>query len=490
MILLDLLDQHLSTVVLVMLEVALFVVALLIAPRHRQPTAALAWILVIVALPIIGLGLFLLIGNPKLPQGRQERQRTMNERIEQDSAVVDHLVAGDEVPSWLPAIVRLNREVGAFPLVDGNRARVLAHHDEQIAALVEALDSAERSANVEFYTLALDDTTAPVFAAMGRARARGAEVRVLLDHLGSRKYPGYRRARAELARLRIPSRLMLPVQPLRGRYQRPDLRNHRKLVVVDERVALIGSANLIDPGYELRHLARRGLRWRDMLVAVEGPVVQQVDALFATDWFSETGEVLATSAVGGVADDDDPETLLCQIAPSGPAFEAENNLALFNSLVYAAERRIGITTPYFVPDPSLLAAILTAARRGVEVELFVGATADQALVLHAQHSYYDVLLDAGVVIQRYEAPTVLHAKHMTVDDTVTVVGSSNMDIRSFQLDFELTMLVCNRDFTSRMRAVEDEYRHRSTALTREEWERRSARHRLADDLARLTSSLQ
>jgi cardiolipin synthase len=489
-ILLQLLGQHLSAVVLVLLEGTLLVTALLLAPRNRQPSAALAWILVMVALPILGLGLFLLIGNPKLPPARQERQRTMNDRIEQDSGVVEHLTAGDDVPGWLPAIVRLNRTVGAFPLVDGNRARIIAHHDEQIEALIEAVDSAERYANVEFYTLALDDTTAPVFDALGRAHARGVEVRVLLDHLGSRRYPGFKRARAELDRLGIPSRLMLPVQPLRGRYQRPDLRNHRKLVVVDERVALIGSANLIDPGYELRHLAKRGLRWRDLLVAVEGPVVQQVDALFATDWFSETGEVLGTRAVGGVADDDDPETLLCQIAPSGPAFEAENNLALFNSLIYAAERRIGITTPYFVPDASLLGAIITAARRGVEVELFVGATADQALVLHAQHSYYEALLDAGVVIQRYAPPTVLHAKHLTVDDVVTVVGSSNMDIRSFQLDFELMMLVCNRAFTGRIRAVEDEYRERSTPLTREEWARRSAGHRLGDDLARLTSSLQ
>jgi cardiolipin synthase len=283
---------------------------------------------------------------------------------------------------------------------------------------------------------------------------------------------------------------MLPVQPLRGRYQRPDLRNHRKLVVADGAVALLGSPNLIEPGYELARNHRKGLTWHDLLVEVRGPVVQQADAVFATDWFSETGDELPTSAVGGVADDEDPETLLCQLAPSGPAFEAENNLALFNSLIYAAERRIAISTPYFVPDPSLLGAILTAARRGVDVELFVGATADQALVLHAQHSYYEALLDAGVVIQRYAAPTVLHAKHMSVDDTVTVVGSSNMDIRSFQLDFEVTMLVSNRDFTMRMRAVEDDYRAHSTRLTAEEWAGRSAVHRWADDLARLTSALQ
>ncbi|MGN6742954.1 MAG: cardiolipin synthase [Amnibacterium sp.] len=490
MILVQLLWQHLSTVVLVVLEVALFLLALVIAPRNRQPTAALAWILVIVALPIIGIGLFLLIGSPKLPEGRRERQRHMNERIEQDVESVEHPVAGPDVPEWLPSVVRLNREAGAFPLVDGNRARILASHDEQLEAIVAVLDGAERYAHLEFYTFALDPGTRPVFAAIERAQARGVRLRVLIDHLGSRKYPGFTRARAELARLGVPSRLMLPVQPLRGRYQRPDLRNHRKLVIADGAVALLGSPNLIEPGYELARNHRRGLVWHDLLVEVRGPVVQQADAVFATDWFSETGDELPTTAVGGVADDEDPETLLCQLAPSGPAFEAENNLALFNSLIYAAERRVAISTPYFVPDPSLLGAILTAARRGVEVELFVGATADQALVLHAQHSYYEALLDAGVIIQRYEAPTVLHAKHMSVDETVTVVGSSNMDIRSFQLDFEVTMLVSNRDFTMRMRAVEDDYRAHSTRLTPEEWAGRSAAHRWADDLARLTSALQ
>jgi cardiolipin synthase len=283
---------------------------------------------------------------------------------------------------------------------------------------------------------------------------------------------------------------MLPVQPLKGRYQRPDLRNHRKLMVVDDSLAFIGSMNLIEPGYELPRLKRKGLVWRDVLVAVRGPVVQEVAALFDTDWYSETEEMLTTSFSGGVADDEDPETLLCQIAPSGPAFEEENNLALFNSLIYAAERRLGITTPYFVPDESLLNAILTAAQRGVTVDLFVGEVGDQPVTLHAQHSYYDVLLRAGVHIHRYAPPTILHAKHMTVDDVVTVVGSSNLDIRSFQLNFELLMLVSSRSFTQRMRRIEEEYRVSSSELTLEEWAGRSRGHRIADDLARLTSAVQ
>jgi cardiolipin synthase len=349
---------------------------------------------------------------------------------------------------------------------------------------------AERSAHIEFYILAFDPTTRPFFTAMEQAVARGVAVRVLVDHLGSLKYPGFRRARQELTRIGVDWRLMLPVQPLRGRYQRPDLRNHRKLMVVDGRIGFVGSLNMIDPGYETRGNRRRHLRWRDLMVRVEGPVVQEIEAVFDTDWFSETDEMPGRTALDATADDEDPATLLAQIAPSGPAFDSENNLALFNSLLYAAEHRVSITSPYFVPDESLLAAILTAARRGVAVELFVGEIGDQFFVFHAQHSYYRELLQAGVRIYEYAAPTILHAKHMSIDDHVSVVGSSNMDIRSFQLDLEVMMLVSGRSFTKQLQAVEDEYRSRSKELTSDAWERRGFLHAFVDGIARLTSAVQ
>lgn len=480
----------LSTAALVVLEFALLLIALGAAPRGRRPSSALAWIILIVVLPLIGLVLFALIGSPKLPKARRDKQRTMNERIEARARAVEHVVDTHGAPPWLPSVARLNREMGALPLIDGNSASLLPHFDEQLAALIDAVDQAERYLHVEFYVMALDDTTHPFFEALERAVARGVEVRVLVDHMGSFKYPGFRRAKRELTRIRADWRLMLPVQPLRGRYQRPDLRNHRKLLVADGKVAFIGSLNLIDPGYEVAKNRRRGLRWRDLLARVEGPIVQEVEAIFATDWYSETDEVPGSTAVDAVADDDDPTTLLAQIAPSGPAFEAENNLALFNSLFYAAERRISITSPYFVPDESLLAAIQTAARRGVAVELFVGEIGDQFFVFHAQHSYYEELLLAGVRIYEYPAPTILHAKHISIDDLVSVVGSSNMDIRSFQLDLEVMMLVSGRSFTDELRAVEDEYRAKSKEVTLEAWQRRAAFHGFVDGVARLSSAVQ
>jgi cardiolipin synthase len=218
-------------------------------------------------------------------------------------------------------------------------------------------------------------------------------------------------------------------------------------------------------------------------------VVHEIDALFVTDWYCETDELLSSSREQS-SDAQREGGLLAQVAPSGPAYEAENNLALFNSLLYHATTRISITSPYFVPDQSLLGAITTAARRGVAVELFVGEIGDQFVVFHAQHSYYAELLAAGVRIYLYPAPHILHSKHVSIDDQVAVVGSSNMDIRSFQLDLEVMLMVCGRSFVDQVKAVEDRYRSLSRELLAKDWARRGFARSVVDNLMRLTSAVQ
>lgn len=471
------------------LELVLVAVALVVAPRNRRPSSALAWILLIALLPLVGVLLFAIIGSPKLPAHRREQQQRVNEQISEVARDIDDVSRSHDAPPWLPSVARLNRTVGSLPLLDGNDVRLIGDFEEQLQALIDAADGATRYLHVEFYILTLDDATAPFFAALGAAVQRGVDVRVLLDHLGSRSYPGFRRAKAELTRLGVDWRLMLPVQPLRARYQRPDLRNHRKLLVADGEIGFVGSMNLIHPSYDKRANRRRGLAWKDLMARVGGPVVHEIDAIFVTDWYAETGDLLPSSQEEARADQRDGE-LLAQVAPSGPAFETENNLALFNTLIYYAQRRISITSPYFVPDESLLNAITTATRRGVAVELFVSAIGDQFFVYHSQHSYYEELLRSGVRIYLYPAPAILHAKHLSIDDEVGVVGSSNMDIRSFQLDLELMLMVCGRSFVDELRAVEDGYRAVSHELTRAEWAERSRGHRFVDNLTRLTSAVQ
>lgn len=175
---------------------------------------------------------------------------------------------------------------------------------------------------------------------------------------------------------------------------------------------------------------------------------------------------------------------------SGPGFPNENNLRMFNSLIYGAQTRLSITSPYFVPDESMLYAITTAAQRGVAVELFVSEEADQFMVDHAQKSYYTALLEAGVRIFCYPMPTVLHAKHLSVDDAAAVIGSSNMDIRSFNLDFEVSVLILGADFVAQLREVEDSYRAVSTEITLATWRRRPLVKRYLDNVMRLTSAVQ
>ena len=178
------------------------------------------------------------------------------------------------------------------------------------------------------------------------------------------------------------------------------------------------------------------------------------------------------------------------MVPSGPGYNNENNLKLFLALMYAAEERIILTSPYFVPDEAMLRAISGATQRGVHVELFVSEIGDQALVYHAQRSYYEALLRAGVKIYLYKAPYILHSKHFTIDDDVAVIGSSNMDIRSFELNMEVSLLVHGASFVREMRAVEDGYRAESRELTLDEWMRQPLRSTVLDNLARLTSALQ
>ena len=470
-------------------EIALVVVALIIAPRGRAPSSALAWVLLMALVPLLGIVLFFLIGSPKLPVQRRKKQQELDVRIEEASRDVGPVRPGEDAPAWFPSVSALVEAVGSMPLLQDNDARMVMGFAEQLQTLADAVDSAERYVHVEFYITIRDATTEPFFAALGRAVERGVTVRLLLDHMGTRPYPGYRRTLRSLTELGVLWHLMLPVQPLKGRWQRPDLRNHRKLMVVDGDIGFVGSLNMIDPSYDKRGNRRRGLQWVDELCEVHGPVVHEIDALFVTDWYCETDELL-TSSREQSSNAQRGGDLLAQVAPSGPAYEAENNLALFNSLLYHATKRISITSPYFVPDQSLLGAIKTAARRGVAVELFVGAIGDQFVVFHAQHSYYADLLAAGVRIYLYPGPNILHSKHVSVDDQVAVVGSSNMDIRSFQLDLEVMLMVCGRSFVDQVKAVEDHYRSVSRELSAQEWAQRGFWRSVIDNLMRLTSAVQ
>jgi cardiolipin synthase len=470
-------------------DFGLRIVAIIVIPRNRRPTSATAWLLAVYFIPYIGWLFFLLIGSYKLPKQRRLRQQQINQFILESTTGIERVRRDRPWPPWLEPVVRMNRSLGAMPLVGGNEATLIGDYQASLDAMTHAVHAATRYVHVEFYILSWDDTTGPFFDALEAAVKRGVSVRVMLDHIASLRTKGYKRTIRRLTAMGADWRLMLPVQPLKGRYQRPDLRNHRKLLVVDGRIGFMGSQNVIDRTYNKRGNIRRGLKWQELVARLEGPIVAGLNAIFITDWYSETGEVIDRER--------DPihevrmeEEIDCQLVPSGPGFENENNLKLFLALLYYATDRIIITSPYFVPDEAMLTALTTAVQRGIHVELFVSEIGDQALVYHAQRSYYEQLLRAGVTIWMYRAPYILHAKHFTIDDEVAVIGSSNMDMRSFMLNAEISLMVRGRSFVRELRAVEQGYRDASIRLTLEDWMKQPLHSTMLDNLARLTSALQ
>ncbi|QWT22715.1 cardiolipin synthase [Subtercola sp. PAMC28395] len=476
-------------IVVLIAEIVIRIGAVIVVPRNRRPTAAMAWLMAIFVAPIPGTLFFSLFGTTKLPKARRDKQQEINNFILETTEGLDLVSKNETWPEWFSSVVELNRTLGAMPLVGGNDVKLLPDYTESIAAMTAAVEAAEKYVHVEFYILSRDATTMPFFDALLAAQKRGVTVRVLYDHISTIRSPKGRATRRWLRANDIDFWEMLPFYPFRSSWRRPDLRNHRKVLVIDGLVGFMGSQNMVDPSYNKRSNIRQGLRWKDLMVKIEGPTVAGVNAIFITDWYSETDELL-TRETESIRVVESSDTLDCQIVPSGPGFEGENNLRLFNALLYAAQQRLVIVSPYFVPDDSMLYAITTAAERGVDVHLFACEVADQAVVYHAQRSYYEALLRAGVRIFLYEKPVVLHAKHFTIDDEVAVIGSSNMDMRSFSLNFEVSLLVRGRRFVDALRKVEEDYLLHSRELLLEDWLQRPVRSQLLDNVSRLTAAVQ
>lgn len=482
-------------VALVVLDYSLKIIALGWVPADRRPSSAMAWLLAIFLVPFVGIALFFLMGSPYINRRRHRIQNRANEQLRELGQNEPDVPDGATLTEELISLVHLNRELTSLPATDGSLLALHPSYEDSIKAMAKAVDEAKDFVNVEIYIMAWDKTTAPFFEALGRAVERGVPVRLLYDHVGSMKYPGHRKLGKKFTKMGIRWHLMLPLQPLRWRFRRPDLRNHRKLLVIDGRKAFIGSQNMIDSSYLMKSNIKAGRHWVDVMAEVTGPVVNTINSVFAVDWYTESAEELDLMPprefkqhLSEHAQDTGQEIM--QIIPSGPGFTTEPNLRLFTSIAHHAKTKLQLVSPYFIPDESLLEAITTACYRGVTVELYVSEKADQFLVGRAQASYYRELLKAGVEIYRYPAPAVLHSKFAIADAEVAVMGSSNMDMRSFGLNYEITLMTGAGELMTELRKLCRTYREKCSHLTASEWESRPWYHRYVDNVARLTSSLQ
>lgn len=473
------------------LDWAIRITALFVVPRNRKPTAGMAWLLFIFFFPTLGFLVFLILGNAKLPERRRTAQKTLDKSLQKVLAELKRTdsqkLLSAEPPAAYASLAKLSQSLSGLPVFGGNKLDVLPEYDNVAPRMVRDIDKAERYVHVEFFILALDAYTEPVFEALARAVQRGVTVRVLYDTFATHRYPKWKDMLKRLETDGAQVQAMLPFRlPGKG-YTRPDLRNHRKLVVVDGHVGYTGSLNLIRRDYHRKD----DIYYDELVVRAEGPVALQLSAVFLADWYAETGAILDYRRTGAKPlPVKSRGSSLAQVLPSGPGYDDENNLKLFASLMHEAQNTITIVNPYFVPDDALTNAITSAARRGVTVTLINSEAMDQRMVGHAQRSFYDVFLAAGVRVYLYNAPVLLHSKFMVIDGRIATIGSSNLDIRSFTLNMEVTLTCYDPAVAKKLQAVADDCLTRSHAIHLHTWRQRPRLQQLGENLARLTSALQ
>lgn len=468
------------------------IIALFIVPHNRKPTAGMAWLLFIFLFPILGIIIYIILGSPKLPKYRRNAQSNITKIIK--STVKDFQrsknnkqLLKSNPPKKYEELVKLNETLGGLPVFSGNEVKVLPEYNDVIKKIINDIDNAKQFIHLEYFIIALDDTTLPIFDALARAVERGVTVRVMYDWLSIIRYPRHREVKKRLITDGVIVQPILKLKlPGRG-YVRPDLRNHRKLIVIDGNVGYTGSQNLIKRNYHRKD----DIYYDEMVVRLKGPIVLQLGAVFLSDWYSETSELLNYKNINNLNSNlKSYGSVKAQILPSGPGYDEENNLKAFTTLIHQSKNSITIVNPYFVPDDALINAITSASQRGVKVRMINSEVMDQLMVGHAQRSFYEIMMSAGVKIYLYNSPILLHSKFMIVDDEVVAVGSSNFDLRSFFLDLEVTLFCYDTKVALEFNKVVKKYLSRSTEINQNEWLKRPLLQKLLDNIARLTSAIQ
>ncbi len=469
------------SLIIYLVEWSLRLVMLLVVTRRRHPGYAMAWLLVIFFQPIPGTILYALFGNDRLPRRRIKLHSRLSKEFDalrNRFAAHPNMVRPDLGPEFDEAVTMAER-LSQLGILGGNHVKLLCNSCEVIDRLVADIDAAKHHVHLLFYIYANDATGRRVADALIRAVQRGVVCRVLVDAAGSRQM--LKRLGPSMIAAGIHLEAALPVNPFRRRMARIDLRNHRKIAVIDGQIGYTGSQNIVDASYGHKDLA-----WKDLMVQMTGPAVLQLQSVFLEDWFYETDTILD-------ADDVFPDPKITgdvpvQTLPSGPNYPTENYQRLIVTAVHRAQRRVVITTPYFVPDEPFLQAMETAVLRGVEVVLIVPKRFDQILVAAASRAYYEELLDSGVQVYQFTGG-LLHAKTMTVDGTVAFFGTSNFDIRSFALNFEVNLVLYGGQVVEDLCHQQDQYITASEPLLLEAWEKRPSLNVIGQNLAKLLSPL-
>ncbi|NJN46771.1 MAG: cardiolipin synthase [Candidatus Competibacteraceae bacterium] len=440
------------------------VVRVLLRP-HRDPAARIAWVVVIFALPMLGILAYILLGEVNIGRRRAQRMKAVLSQMPDVTDAVQTDVANlkPDVPEHHAHLFRVGQSISGFEPIGGNQAHLLQDSNATIDALVADIDAAQDHVHLLFYIWLPDNNGCKVVEALKRAAARGVTCRAMADDLGSRLLIRSEHWQSmQIAGIRLARALPIGNPLRRALTGRIDLRNHRKIVVIDDWITYCGSQNCADPEFRIK---AKYAPWVDAMMRFEGPIARQNQHVFASDWMAHVDDDIADLLRRPIPPS--PPGLTAQVIGTGPTVRNSAMPEMFEALIYSARRELIITTPYYVPDDPLQSALCAGARRGVATTIVFPAKNDSWVVAAASRSYYADLLAAGVRIFEYQGG-LLHTKSLTLDGEVTLIGSANMDRRSFELNYENNILFYDPSLTADVQQRQQQYISRSRLIELDE----------------------
>ncbi|MEH6766422.1 cardiolipin synthase [Psychrobacter sp.] len=518
---------------LVLHIVLMIVMTLRVVSVQRNIGVSIAWVAVLYTLPVFGFVAYILLGEPMI--GRRYRERVDQASIlMNDMARREHLIF-DKGQDLLPANYRGVSQIGTrwtgFGVFPNHQMQLLTDPASIFQRLIEDIHAAQRIVLMEFYIVYPKGQVLEVIEALSVAAQRGVECHILADSVGSFSFINSSVHR-KLEKARVYVHQSLPVGLFKTLFKRSDLRNHRKMVVIDEHIGYIGSFNLVDPRFFKQN--KNVGQWIDVALRTTSQHSISINTAMAkvivTDIGAESNDNLAelhqrvnnytrklyvmhptindlNSRVKVLADTIDNheqpdigatsivvpkmpvvDKVLAQLIPSAPQLTAHVIYNTLVSVIHRANKRIRITTPYFVPDESLSGALTIAAKRGVDVTIIVPEKVDSFLVQHASQAYYQELLDAGVTIALFRGG-LLHAKTVVIDDDYCLFGTVNIDMRSFYLNMEVSLAIYTPEMVAQVADCQEVYLENCRILDSDEWQQRHGSKRLFDNVVRLFSPL-
>ncbi|MCA2018391.1 cardiolipin synthase [Vibrio tritonius] len=461
-------------------------VTLRVVLKRKAVSVSLSWLMIIYIIPIVGVLCYFLFGELNLGRKRAERAKVMFAPFEQwFRSLMDCQAHNPQgMGAHITKIDELCNHRMGIPALSGNTLTLQNSPSDILNSVIKDIESAQTSIYMVFYIWHPGGLTDAVASALIRAARRGVEVKLLLDSAGSARF--FRSHWVNMMReADIHLVEVMHVNVLRIFLNRLDLRQHRKIIVIDEKIAYTGSMNMVDPAY-FKQDSGVG-QWIDVFVRVTGPTVNVLSAIHAWDWEFETGE-RRLPAIPECQLDPLEHHHPIQVVPSGPGMPENLISQVLTLAMHQARKSVCITTPYFVPSADLLATIKMTAQRGVSVDIILPEKNDSYMVQWASRAFYEELMQAGVRIHEFHGG-LLHTKSVVIDQKFCLIGTVNIDMRSLWLNFELTLAVDDEQFTKQLYWQQCDYMRQSKTIDAKQWKQRSLGHRFKERLFYLFSPL-